>query len=273
MKIAGRIFLFLLVLIAPALVVVLLTIAREQTDSDDDSAADALLAQLPASCDTPLSVLVFSKTAGWRHDSIEAGVRALQSIGERRGWSVMHTEDAAIFTVDDLAQYRVVVFLNTTGDVLDAEQERAFENYIRAGGGFVGIHAAADTEYDWAWYGGLVGAYFESHPPGMQEAVLRIEDPAHPAARLLPVPWMRTDEWYNFRSNPRPNVQVILSLDEASYEGGTMGDHPAAWAHEYDGGRAFYTALGHDAAHFDEPLMRAHLAGAIEWAACGSPRR
>ncbi len=221
------------------------------------------------SADQPLPVLVFSKTAGFRHESIENGVRALQAIAETRGWTLTPTEDESVFTDANLAAYRVIVFLNTSGTILDAAQRAAFEAYMGAGGGWVGIHAASDTEHEWAWYGGLVGAYFVNHPSGMPEATIHVEDPTHPATQVLPDPWVRSDEWYNYHRNPRENVHVLLALDETSYSGGTMGDHPLAWAHEYGGGRAIYTGVGHDPAHFDDPLVRAHLAGAVEWAACG----
>lgn len=222
---------------------------------------------LPEAEDEQLHVLVFSKTAGFRHDSIAAGVEAIQSLAGARQWVVAAGEDAAIFTDDFLEWFDVVVFLNTTGDILDSDQEAAFERFIQAGGGFVGIHSATDTEYDWVWYGGLVGAYFANHPPGTTPAEIHVEDPAHPSAVTLPEIWERTDEWYNFTENPRDRVGVILTLDESTYSGGTMGeDHPISWAHEYDGGRAFYTAMGHTSESFREPLFLEHLTGAIEWA-------
>jgi type 1 glutamine amidotransferase len=222
---------------------------------------------LPEAEDDQLRVLVFSKTAGFRHESIGAGVEALTGLAETRQWEVTASEDAGLFSDDSLADFDVVVFLNTTGDILDSEQEAAFERFIRAGGGFVGIHSATDTEYDWEWYGGLVGAYFANHPPGTTSAEIHVEDPEHPSAVTLPEIWERTDEWYNFRENPRDQVGVILTLNESTYSGGTMGeDHPISWAHEYDGGRAFYTAMGHTSESFREPLFLEHLTGAIEWA-------
>lgn len=186
-------------------------------------------------------VLVFSKTAGFRHDSIPEGIAAVRELGAAGGFTVDATEDAGAFTTGNLARYDAVVFLSTTGDVLDAAQQGAFERYIKRGGGYVGIHAAADTEYDWAFYGGLAGAYFQSHP-AIQPATVDVEDRAHPATSGLPSTWNRTDEWYNYRSNPRDHAHVLASLDESSYTGGTMsGDHPIAWCQEYRGGRAFYT--------------------------------
>jgi cytochrome c len=213
------------------------------------------------------AVLVFSKTTGFRHDSIPQGVAAIRSLGAEHDFFVDSTEDATRFTDTDLARYKVVVFLSTTGDILDDTQKSAFERYIRAGGGFAGIHSASDTEYRWAWYGRLVGAYFASHP-AIQPARVHIEDLGHASTEGLPATWERTDEWYNFRSNPRGHVHVLATLDEASYSGGKMGtDHPIAWCQKIEGGRSWYTAMGHTTESYAEPLYRQHLLGGIESAA------
>jgi type 1 glutamine amidotransferase len=211
-------------------------------------------------------VLVFSKTAGFRHDSIPDGIAAVKQLGETGGFTVDATEDAAAFTPANLRRYDAVVFLSTTGDVLDDTQQRAFEDYIRRGGGYVGIHAAADTEYDWPFYGGLAGAYFQSHP-AIQPATVVVEDRAHPSTSGLERTWNRTDEWYNYRSNPRDRAHVLASLDESSYTGGTMhGDHPIAWCQNYQGGRAFYTGGGHTKESFADPVFRRHLMGGLLYA-------
>ena len=163
-----------------------------------------------------------------------------------------------------LARYKVIIFLSTTGDILDAAEKAAFERYIRSGGGFVGIHSASDTEYQWPWYGRLVGAWFASHPQ-IQRATVHIANPDHPSTKGLPASWERTDEWYNFRANPRGAVRVLASLDEATYSGGTMGaDHPIAWCQDIDGGRSWYTAMGHTVKSYAEPLFQSHLLGGIE---------
>lgn len=213
-------------------------------------------------------VLVFSKTTGFRHKSIEAGVAAVKKLGEERGFEVEATEDSAAFEPGNLGRFQAVVFLNTTGTVFDESQRDAFQAFVRGGGGYVGIHSAADTEYDWEWYGKLVGAYFKSHPR-IQEAVIRVEDRSHPATRHLPPKWTRTDEWYSFRANPRgEEVLILMSLDTTSFEGGQMGDdHPISWFHEFDGGRAFYTGLGHTDESFAEEAFLEHMMGAIRWAA------
>ncbi|MFF7385257.1 ThuA domain-containing protein [Streptomyces griseoluteus] len=211
-------------------------------------------------------VLVFSKTAGFRHDSIPDGVAALQRLGAADGLTVDATEDATAFTTRNLRRYDAVVFLSTTGDVLDSAQQRAFEGYIRQGGGYVGVHAAADTEYDWPFYGGLAGAWFASHP-AIQPATVVVEDHAHPSTAALPDRWERTDEWYNYQSDPRARAHVLASLDESSYSGGTMnGDHPIAWCQNYQGGRAFYTGGGHTRESYADPAFRAHLLGGLRWA-------
>lgn len=212
--------------------------------------------------------LVFTKTAGYRHGSIADGVQAIKELGAKHGFAVDHTEDASLFTAGNLTKYRVAIWLNTTGDVLNDDQQRAFRGFVETGGGFVGIHAAADTEYDWPWYGDLVGAWFASHPR-IQEADVMVEDRTHPSTRHLPdQPWTRTDEWYDYKAVPNPLVTILARLDTSTYEGHKMGtNHPIAWHHSRFGGRAFYTGGGHTSEAYKEPSFRQHLAGAILWAA------
>jgi type 1 glutamine amidotransferase len=221
---------------------------------------------LSAWAEKPGRILVFAKTKGFYHSSIPAGMITLMKICGKEGITVDTTRDAAAFTSENLKQYQVVVFLNTTGDVLNDSEQEAFTKYIQAGGGFVGIHAATDTEYDWPWYNKLVGAYFLSHPAGQPRAITRIVNRQHPATSFLPEEWERTDEWYNFKSI-NPDIQVLAYLDETSYKGGANGEkHPFIWCHEFDGGRAFYTGGGHLDANFEEELFRQHLLEAIKWA-------
>ncbi|MFH8466168.1 ThuA domain-containing protein [Streptomyces sp. NPDC017991] len=220
-----------------------------------------------AAADPAYRILVFSKTAGFRHDSIDEGIAALRALGGANNFTVDATEDAGTFTTGNLAQYKSVVFLSTTGDVLNAAQQTAFESYVQGGGGYVGIHAAADTEYDWPFYEGLAGALFHSHP-AIQSATVKVEDRAHDATAHLGSTWQRTDEWYNYRTNPRTTAHVLASLDESSYSGGNMsGDHPIAWCKDYQGGRAFYTGGGHTDESYADPVFRRHLLGGIRWAA------
>jgi type 1 glutamine amidotransferase len=235
--------------------------------SVSDSVTASVSAATRAAADPAYKILVFSKTAGFRHDSIDDGIAALRGLGSANNFTVDATEDAQAFTTGNLAQYRTVVFLSTTGDVLNSVQQTAFEQYIQGGGGYVGIHAAADTEYDWPFYEGLAGALFHSHP-AIQSATVDVEDRAHDATAHLGGTWQRTDEWYNYRTNPRTTARVLASLDESSYSGGNMsGDHPIAWCKDYQGGRAFYTGGGHTDASYTEPAFRRHLLGGIRWAA------
>ncbi|MER5296674.1 ThuA domain-containing protein [Streptomyces pharetrae] len=224
-------------------------------------------AEARAAADPAYKILVFSKTAGFRHSSIDDGITALRDLGTANNFTVDATEDAQAFTTANLARYKVVVFLSTTGDVLTAAQQTAFEQYVQGGGGYAGIHAAADTEYDWPFYAGLAGALFHSHP-AVQSATVKVEDRAHDATAHLGGSWRRTDEWYNYRTNPRTTAHVLASLDESSYAGGNMaGDHPIAWCKDYQGGRAFYTGGGHTDESYTEPAFRRHLLGGIRWAA------
>ncbi|MYT73485.1 MULTISPECIES: ThuA domain-containing protein [unclassified Streptomyces] len=232
-----------------------------------EQTAPAAEQQALAAADPAYKVLVFSKTAGFRHSSIDEGITALRTLGAANNFTVDATENAAAFTTSNLGQYKTVVFLSTTGDVLDSAQQTAFEGYIKGGGGYVGIHAAADTEYDWPFYEGLAGALFQSHP-AIQSATVKVEDRAHDATAHLPTTWQRTDEWYNYRANPRTSAHVLASLDESSYSGGSMaGDHPIAWCKDYQGGRAFYTGGGHTEESYTDAAFTRHLLGGIRWAA------
>lgn len=212
-------------------------------------------------------VLIFSKTAGYHHESIPAGTKAVMEMGKENGFAVDSTTDSAKFTDDFLKQYAAVIFLCTTGNVLDEEQQHAFERYIKAGGGFVGVHSATDTEYDWPWYGNLVGAFFHSHP-SQQTAVLNVIDNSSIATKHLPKKWKRKDEWYNFKWMTSEPLHILISIDENSYDPGPgkMGNHPMSWYHDYDGGRAFYTELGHTEESYSDPLYLKHLLGGIQYA-------
>lgn len=222
----------------------------------------------------PARVLIFSKTSpfGYRHQSIEAGKSALQHLCYQHGILADTTEDSGRFTEHNLKRYAAVIFLNTNGEVLGPDEEIAFERYIQAGGGFVGVHAASGTEYSWRWFGGLIGAYFKDHP-AIQEApvqVARCNDPS--TAHLGCTDWLWKEEWYNFRKY-EPDLQVLLSIDERKYQGGTLppgqfdpAHHPLAWQHTYDGGRSFYTALGHSPEAYADPTFLQHLLGGIRYA-------
>jgi len=211
-------------------------------------------------------VLVFSKTTGFRHDSIADGIAAIQQLGRDNQFAVDASEDAAAFTDQNLSKYKAIVFLNTTGDLFNDGQKNALQHYMQMGGGFVGIHSASDTEHNWTWYGQLVGSFFGSHP-AIQSASIQIQDLNRPSTSGLPQIWQRTDEWYNFVSNPRGSVHVLAKLDESTYSGGTMGtDHPIAWCQVIAGGRSWYTAGGHTKESYTEPLFIHHLLGGIQYA-------
>lgn len=212
-------------------------------------------------------VLVYTKTLGWRHQSIETGVATIKAFGKTHNFVVEHTEDSTLFSTAFLPQYDAIIFLSTTGNVLDEDAQKKFETYIQGGGSYLGIHAAADTEYDWPWYGKLVGGYFESHPnnPNIRKARLQKTKNKHRSTTHFDNEFFRDDEWYNYK-NLNPEVTVILQLDETSYEGGTNGEsHPIAWYHLYDGGKAFYTGGGHTKASYAETGFRKHLEEAILW--------
>jgi len=279
-------------------------------------AAAVAIAGVPAAVtaeSTPevIDVMVLSETAGFRHGSIEDGIAMFENLAATEelpdvDFTVTSVGDSVgHFTADSLANFDVVVWLSTTGDVLDDAEEEAFEGYVQAGGGYVGIHAAADTEYTWPWYYDLVGGQFKSHP-AVQEATIDVENRDHVATAHLPERWTRTDEWYNYKRSPRSyvcnsdeeapgvetgelgvyvfiffvgvdipedvdprekncGVNVLLSLDESTYSNNSdaMGDHPIAWCNEWDGGRAFYTGLGHTEASYTEPDFVQHVTGGV----------
>ena len=203
-------------------------------------------------------VLIFSKTQGFRHKSIEKGVQVLTQLLDKVKIKADHSEDATLFTDQGLKKYDAIIFLSTTGDILDSAQEGAFMRYIQSGKGFAGIHAATDTEFDWPWYNGLVGAYFTSHP-AVQKAKIDVLDREHPATKHLDPIWWHKDEWYNFK-DVKDGLHVLMNLDEKSYKGGKMGDkHPISWVQNYDGGKVFYTGLGHTEESYDEPEFQKHL--------------
>jgi glucose/arabinose dehydrogenase len=210
-------------------------------------------------------VLVFTKTDGFHHESIPNGVLALQSLCKENGIEMDTTSNSQFFAEDSLRPYGAVIFLSTTGNILEGNQEIALERYIQSGGGFVGIHAASDAEYDWRWYGQMIGAAFDSHP-AQQDAILNIIDNTHVSTKGLPKQWKRFDEWYNFKNIASDN-HVLISIDEKSYQGGKNGaSHPMAWYKTFDGGRVFYTELGHTNEAFKEPLLLQHILGGIQYA-------
>jgi cytochrome c len=210
-------------------------------------------------------VLVFTKTAGFHHSSIPVGSAAIIKLGKENNFTVDTTSDASKITEANLSKYSAVVFLHTTGYMLNNFQQADLERYMQAGGNFVGVHAAADAEYDWFWYGRLVGAYFDSHPE-QQEATLKVIDKNHPSTRALPDEWKRKDEWYNFKMISK-KIHVLINIDESSYKGGKNGaNHPMAWYQNFENGRSFYTEMGHTDESYSDPAYLKHLLGGIQYA-------
>lgn len=216
-------------------------------------------------------VLVFSKTLLFRHASINNGIEMLQALSRKNGFAVDATEDSTIFAGNNLTPYKAIIFLSTSGDVLNSEQQTAFRNYVENGGGFVGIHAAVAgkvaTEGNWPWYTELLCTEFDNHK-AIERATVVIEDKVNASTAHLPRSWSRTDEWYNFIKSPRDKVHVLATLDEQSFHGGTMGaDHPVVWCRTIGKGRLWYTALGHTDASYTEPEFVQHVWGGIQIAA------
>jgi type 1 glutamine amidotransferase len=209
----------------------------------------------------PIRVLMLTATAGFRHDSIPAARDVMMSVGEL---TVTATEDLAAIGPSTLAAYDVLLFALTSGELMfSADQKTAIVNFVSGGGGFVGVHSASDTLYEWAEYGRIVGAYFKEHP-WTQPASLIVEDGSHPATVGLGDRFSIMEEFYTFRENPRPRVQVLLRLDAASV--GSSGDFPLAWAQSYGSGRAYYNALGHFAETWRDQRFQRQIIGAIRWA-------
>lgn len=223
-------------------------------------------------------VLLVAATNGWRHESVHAGVLAIQQLGIKNFFDVVYYENPRGINDRYLEQFQAIIFLNTTGDILDSAQQKAMEKFIQSGKGFVGIHSASDTEYEWEWYTKLVGRMFRSHP-AVQSAKLKVLDNTFPGLQGFANGRIWTDEWYEFRPETITGLQYILGVDENTYNAkvgppgnqrGGMGDfHPLAWYHEYDGGRSFYTALGHLPTNFSDPDFLNHIYAGIRWAATG----
>lgn len=224
------------------------------------------------------NVLLFTMTQGWHHQSQLEGVAAMRQMADKHFFKMDWEEDPKVFNDENLKKYQAIVFLSTTGDILNPEQQAAMERFIKSGKGFAGIHSASDTEYDWKWYTELVGRSFHIHPAN-QTAELQVIDRKFPGLERMPDKLLWTEEWYEFGPENIKGLNYILAVDEKTYDpatdwgtkkGAGMGKfHPIAWYHNYDGGRAFYTALGHMAADYSDPLFLEHVYGGIYWAATG----
>ncbi len=213
------------------------------------------------------NILVFSKTNGYRHASIADGKNMFSKMAESENWKLTFSEDSLIFNKKDLSKFDVLVFLNTTGDIFGADQKKALQKYIHKGGGFVAIHAATDTEMEWKWYVDMVGGAFKSHPK-QQKATINIINDDFKAVKHLSKTWLHFDEWYNFREPVNPNAVVLATVDENTYEGGTMGSyHPVIWYQMYEGGKIFTTTLGHTKESYIDPDFVKMIQEAVIWAA------
>ena len=216
-------------------------------------------------------VLLFSHSTGYRHASIEPGVAAIRSLGAREKIAIEASEDPAIFAPERLRDFDAIIFLSTSTDSKKPESEwfqgdrrTALQAFVRRGGGVVGIHAASDSHYHWPWYGRLIGGRFTSHPPGTPSGNLRVVDGNHLSTRSLPTTIRRADEWYYF-DDYNPEAKLLVTLDPASIGEKDVNPNPVSWAHEFEGGRVFYTAMGHTAESYSEPTFLNHLAGGLKW--------
>lgn len=235
-----------------------------------------LAACSPSQTNQRMNIAVITKTEGFRHKNIPVATEALQELAAQNNWQLHHTEDASYFTENNLDTLDLIIFLQTTGNIFADEQKQAIEQFVEKGGGLLTIHAGTVTENNWDWYIENLGAVFIGHPP-VQEAKLIIEDRNHPATSFFPDSvWVIEDEWYSFDRNPRSQVNVLISIDESSYDvdnnkpGGVsyrMGDHPMVWYKYVGQGRIFQTALGHPDKLYDNPLFMKHIKGAVVWTA------
>jgi type 1 glutamine amidotransferase len=229
-------------------------------------AAPSGTATPPAQATRPISVLMLTATAGFRHDSITTANQVMARLARATGeFTVTSTEQLSMINAAGLTAYDVLFFALTSGELeFSDDQKAAVVNFVAGGGGFLGVHSATDTLYGWPDYGRLVGAYFKEHP-WTQQATVVVEDQSHPATSGLGERFSLSEEFYTFRENPRPRVQVLLRLDPTSV--GSTGDYPLAWAHSFGSGRAYYNALGHFSSTWDDPRFQQQLVGAIRWAA------
>jgi len=214
-----------------------------------------------------LNVLVFSKTQGYRHENIKIGLAGFRTLAANKSWKITTTEDATYFNDKFLSKIDVVVFFNTTGDILNSSEEIALEWFIKSGGGFLGIHAAADTEYYWPFYQELIAAHFASHPPTQKARLIVHQETNHPAIGHLGNEWSLRDEWYSFKEPLKSHATLLMEVDDSSLSGKIplTESHPIAWAHEKYGGRSMYTGIGHTAEQFSDPVYLEHIARSVEW--------
>jgi uncharacterized protein len=211
-----------------------------------------------------VKILAFTKTAGYRHESIDAGKKALSKLASENNFDIEFSENSEIFSDDGLSNFNVIIFLNTSGDILNENQQAAFKKFMQNQGGFVGIHNAIDTEPEWAWYTTLLGTKLNTSAD-VKDGVVRVMDVKHPSTKSLPYKWDRKDEYVSFTGTLANDVKVLAVIDESANEGGAF--HPFCWYHEFEGGRAWYTAGGHTQESYTDPVFIKHLLGGIRYAA------
>lgn len=232
----------------------------------------------PAAPKSP-RVLLFSHSTGYRHASIEPGIAAIQGLGAREKMTVVPSADPNVFTPEGLRGFDAIVFLSTSTDPKKPESEwfqgarrDALQAFVRGGGGIVGIHAATDSHYHWPWYGKMIGGYFTSHPPGTPEGTLKVVDRKHPSTKNVAPSMRRVDEWYYFQDH-NPETQTLITLDPASIGQKDVNPNPVSWAHEFEGGRVFYTAMGHTPETYSDRNFLNHIVGGLRWVMTKAKRR
>ena len=240
--------------------------------------AAAMSAGASASAASP-RVLVFSHSTGYRHASIEPGVAAIQGLGAREKMTIVPSADPNVFTPERLRDFDAIVFLSTSTDPKKPESEwfqgarrDALQGFVRRGGGIVGIHAASDSHYHWPWWGRMIGGYFVSHPPGTPEGTLKVVDRKHPTVKGVAPSMRRVDEWYYFQDH-NPETKVLVTLDPTSIGEKDVNPNPISWAHEFEGGRVFYTAMGHTVETYSDRNFLNHLASGLRWVTAKPTRR
>jgi len=224
------------------------------------------LLSLHSSAGEPYRILIFNKTFKSYHDkAIPVASAALQALGPTHGFIADINSDASVFTQEGLKPYKVLVFLNACGEVLDASQQQALKTYIESGGSFVGIHAVVACERSWPWFSGLVGASNDKDKH-FEPAPIHVADRTNPSTAGLPADFIHKDQYFRFK-NLANDLHVVLTVDGRKLTDLDLQDpaYPVAWYHTYDGGRAFYTSLGHQGS-FDDPIFASHILGAIQWA-------
>ena len=219
----------------------------------------------------PGAILIYSGTTGYRHDSIPAAIQAVTSIAKRIGLAAVSSEDPAVFSTESLKRFQVIVLLSCTTDPknpasewLVGDRRTALQQFVHRGGGIVAIHAAADSHYNWPWYGHLIGAHFARHPQGTPTGEVHVVDRSHPATAGLTPTLRRTDEWYYF-DDYDPTSHLLVTVDPASIGEKDVNPNPMSWTRAVDGGRVFYTAMGHNKESYSDPWFLRHIADGLDW--------